>query len=177
MNIFEKIICPICNQRDYKILKKQKFKSNNNVDFENIFKSATKFKLIEQVVKCKNCSLVYLNPRIKENFIIKGYKDSIDIDHSSQDKYRVKTFDKFLDNFEKIYYKKLNEFDNFNALDIGTASGSFLKSLKKKNWDGIGIEPNKKLSTEGSKKYGVKILNEHIIYHLQMVKPKDLPKK
>tara|TARA_A100001015_G_scaffold283400_1_gene348675 strand:+ start:4934 stop:5860 length:927 start_codon:yes stop_codon:yes gene_type:complete len=163
MEMFIEIECPLCNQKDYNIIKKQKIDIlDKNINFENIFKSATKFKLIEQVVKCNNCSLVYLNPRVKEEYILRGYKDSIDVDHSSQDDYRVRTFDKFLNIFENKYKNILNSYKNFKVLDIGTASGSFLKSLKKKKWKGIGIEPNKKLSCDGSKKNNVEILNENL---------------
>ena len=160
--MFIEIPCPLCCQKDYNVIKKQKVDIiDKNINFKNVFKSATKFKLIEQVVKCNKCSLVYLNPRVKEEYILKGYKDSIDEDHSSQDDYRVKTFDKFLNIFENKYKNILNSYKEFKVLDIGTASGSFLKSCKKKKWNGIGIEPNRKLSSEGSRKNNVEILNEN----------------
>ena len=163
MEIFKEIPCPLCCQKDYNVIKKQKVDIiGKNINFKNVFKSATKFKLIEQVVKCNKCSLVYLNPRVKEEYILKGYKDSIDEDHSSQDDYRVKTFDKFLNIFENKYKYILNSYKEFKVLDIGTASGGFLKSCKKKKWNGIGIEPNRKLSSEGSKKNNVEILNVNL---------------
>ena len=70
-NFFEKINCPICKSKDYKIIKKSKIKLNSN-NFEkkiDFFNSSSNQKLSQQLVECINCKLDYVNPRIS-SFLI-----------------------------------------------------------------------------------------------------------
>lgn len=162
MSMFENIKCPLCEYEKFKIVKKSKINFNKELNLNEVFKSSTRFKLLEQIVKCEKCDLVYLNPRIKEDKIIKSYKDSIDNEHASQDKYRIITFKKFLKKHKFFFSKNYNT----QILDVGTASGAFLVALKDIECTAVGIEPNKQIVKRGIENHDVNIINSHLTNNL-----------
>ncbi|PIZ52009.1 hypothetical protein COY27_01490 [Candidatus Woesearchaeota archaeon CG_4_10_14_0_2_um_filter_33_13] len=108
--------------------------------------------MIDQVVKCKRCGLVYINPRLKPELILEGYSLGSDETFVSQSKGREITFSNAL--------KRINNLTNHKRgriLDVGTAGGSFLHVAKKDGWDVSGCEPNKWLTEWSEKHYNLKI--------------------
>lgn len=94
------------------------------------------------VVKCRHCGFVYVNPRIANEDLPKLY---------SSDYFRNRQYG-YLDyeatahlrkkNFER-WYRDIQPFlkvDKGNVLDIGCASGYFLEILRSKGWNVQGIE-------------------------------------
>lgn len=104
----------------------------------------------DNVVKCKKCGLVYVNPRLKEEVIVGGYSEGSDETFVSQTKGREITFGRSLKVIEG-YSKK------GKILDVGTAGGSFLHVAKEKGWKVYGVEPNKWLCDWGKKNYEIDI--------------------
>lgn len=93
-------------------------------------------------VKCKDCSMVYLNPVFKD-FAIKDYYES---NHSEQSVVVESDTDNF---YVNIYNNGLDDIQNKSSkisklLDIGCSSGSFLDLAKKRNFTTYGIELNQK---------------------------------
>lgn len=153
MNIYNKINCPICTSENFKILIKGQFEKYSKDQIKNIFSSSSN-NFIDQVVKCKNCKFVYLNPRLDSNIIISGYENVQDSTFVTQDKYRIKTFE---NSIEKL--KKIIEFKDKEILDVGSANGAFLYACKKKELNATGIEPSKWLVEKGKEKYKVNLIN------------------
>jgi len=110
-------ICPLCREKKFKVL-------------------AVLDK--EQVERCKNCGLVFLNPQIINK---KG------------DEYEPLNLDllfNYLSLIRKKQYKKdLFQLKHFikkgQLLDVGCSQGWFLKEASKAGFKTIGIEPSKKV--------------------------------
>ncbi len=149
-NYFEKISCNLCGSKDYTIKYKP---TNTDFDPKTIFSASGGVMGTQQIVECKNCGLIYVNPRIKQEIIISGYSDAEDELYVSQEKGRIKTFRKSLKLVEK--YSK----NKGRILDIGAAAGFFLNVAKENSWEAYGIEPSKWMSEWGNKKFNVNILN------------------
>lgn len=137
MQFYKNINCWICNNKDFIILKKGDYSKYSKKEIINLFSSSSDH-FIDQVVQCKNCKFVYLNPRLDTKIILHGYSNVVDKKFITQDHYRLKTFTNSL--------KKLKFFLNFNKkniLDVGTANGTFIKACLKEKINADGIEPSK----------------------------------
>lgn len=152
-SVFENIKCNICGNGKYDVMYKDRYgdkKMINEKDIIKKFKSSGDETLIDQVVRCRNCGLMYVNPRIRQEFIIRGYSGGEDSNFVSQVKGRELTFKKSLRLINR-YGKK------GRLLDIGTAAGSFLHAAKEDGWEAYGVEPNRWLCRWGMKHYGISI--------------------
>ena len=160
-DFLENINCPICNISNFKVVKQSNYRKFRNFDeLLETYKSSGDEKLVDQLVQCNSCALNYLNPRIKSSYIQKAYEDNIDTQHISQDQQRYKTFQK---SFKKIKQKlKLNNLTHKSILDIGSASGIFLKLVKEQGFIEYGFEPSKWMSEFGQKEYNVNLKNGSI---------------
>lgn len=149
-NQLEYIKCNICDSDSYSVIHKAKYEKEQVPDLKEKFKSSGDETLIDQVVKCNNCGLIYVNPRLKSDLIVEGYSEGSDENFVSQAKGRELTFTKSLKLIEKYSNKG-------KILDIGTAGGSFLHVAKKRGWEVYGIELNKWLCKWAKKNYGLEI--------------------
>jgi len=140
--------CNLCGSNSYKVI----FKGipDEGGDISEKYKSSGNEIATDQIVKCNKCGLMYVNPRLKSELIIKGYSEGSDEKFVSQAKGREITFKKSLKLIEK-YSKK------GRILDLGTAGGSFLYVAKQNSWEVYGIEPNKWLCKWGKKHYNLDI--------------------
>lgn len=144
----EYVKCNLCGSSEYEII--HKGLKDEKVDLTKKYASSSNIIGNEQIVKCKNCGLKYVNPRLTEKEIVSGYSEGSDELFISQAKGRELTFKKSLKLIEKYSPKG-------KVLDIGTAGGSFLKVAKENGWQVEGIEPNKWLCDWAFKNYGIKI--------------------
>lgn len=149
-NQLERVKCNYCGSDLYSVVYEAKYDQEQVPDLKEKFKSSGDETLIDQVVKCDNCGLVYVNPRLKSDLIVQGYSEGSDENFVSQAKGRELTFAKSLRLIER-YSKK------GRILDIGTAGGSFLQVAKNNGWEVYGIEPNKWLCGWAKKHYGLDI--------------------
>lgn len=143
--------CNLCGANEYTIVHAAKYDQEKDVDLKEKFRASGDETLIDQVVKCKRCGLVYVNPRLKANLIVEGYAEGSDENFISQADAREATFDSSLTQIEKYAPHK------GKILDIGTAGGSFLAAAKKRGWDVQGCEPNKWMAAWGKKQYSIDI--------------------
>jgi len=149
--IMESIMCELCGQDNYLVVYKGALKpEEGGSKVEETYKSSGNKPSEDTIVKCNNCGLVYVNPRLKSEEIVEGYSEGSDENFVSQVKGRESTFltgIKFIEQFAKPG----------RILDIGTASGSFLYVAKKRGWQVYGVEPNKWLCGWAQKNYGLYI--------------------
>src|SRR3989344_2594999 len=131
-NQLEAVACPLCGARDdKKLYEKDGF----------------------NVVQCRACALVYINPRLSAIALEALYNANVISpqdyyqEHISQD---LKHFSKRLAIIER--YKKSG-----SMLDIGTNVGTMLKVAKDKGWQVRGVEFNHEAVKFGNEHFGVNI--------------------
>src|SRR3989344_5794261 len=95
----EKLNCNICGANDFEIVYPPLYSEQDDV--VKLFKSSGDEPSKDQIVKCKHCGLIYVNPRIKPEKIIEGYSEGSDERFVSQAKGREQTFTRTLKFIEK----------------------------------------------------------------------------
>lgn len=107
------------------------------------------------IVRCTSCSMVYVNPRLKDEEIYAIYKKNYFIkdDYTFKDfgygnyeltgRLRDKTFNYWYDDF--ILYLNAK---GISAFDIGCATGRFLNILSKNSFNVKGIELDERMCNE-----------------------------
>lgn len=154
MKLYRTILCPLCNNNNYRILIKGKKQTQNLAKLKKVYSSSNNF-FIDQVVYCKKCSFIYTNPRINEKIILSGYTNAIDKKFISQDMLRLKTFNKSINKINSIIDLQKIKI----GLDVGTAGGAFLFACNNNKLNVEGIEPSRWLVKEFKKKSNIKIYN------------------
>lgn len=109
------------------------------------------------LVKCKQCGLIYVNPRLPDNKLSdlyqQEYYSSYSDDASEESKRREKTFKVEITELEKVT-KKLGL--GKKILDVGCGGGFFLDSLDD-SWEKHGSEINPVAAKSGKDKFGINI--------------------
>ena len=155
-NFLENLDCPNCKKKKYKIIKKSNYTNINSLnDLVLIYKSSGDELLLDQLVQCEECNFQYLNPRIKSEIIFNSYEENEDETHILQDKLRYITFKKSIKKIIRLL--KIKEIKNKKFLDIGSASGICLKSIKDLGFQEEGYEPSKWMVNYGRIKYQVNL--------------------
>ena len=134
--------CPLCeDNKNFKLLKKEKD--------------------VLGVVQCKKCSLIYINPRLKNpEYVYWGdkqkYEEEAYLIFSGQaSHHRDKNYLNDLETISK--YKPKGKF-----LDIGTNMGSFLRLARGSQWELTGIEPSTSLCEIAKEKFNLNIINDFV---------------
>jgi SAM-dependent methyltransferase len=165
-NLFEKISCPFCSALTFQVVYSGSYPKKFSRDFlTRIYRSSSDQKLFEQVVRCTDCGLVYLNPRLASNLIIDSYSEGEDQAFIEQDGMRIRTFSRVLKQLSRKFNIKLAP--ETRALDIGCAGGAFLCSARQLGLSAIGIEPNKWLGDYARSKFNLDVrigtLSDHAL--------------
>lgn len=148
------IDCPICRSRQFSILRESNYPINLNIqELLDVYKSSSDTELMDQLVKCKGCELIYLNPRIQSKVIIESYTEAIDQKFVSQNPLRIRTFGKFFRSWLK--QTKIKPSTQKKVLDIGCAAGAFPKAAYDLGFSVVGVEPSKYLCELGQREYGL----------------------
>src|SRR3989338_3223152 len=133
--------CLLCDSPKYELIKKEK--------------------KVLGVVRCKQCNLIYINPRLKNpEQVYWGEKKKYEeegrfIFSGKKAHHRDKNYLEDLKIIEK--HKPSGKF-----LDIGTNMGTFLRLAKNRKWDLLGIEPSKSLCEIAQEKFGLPIINDFV---------------
>lgn len=120
-------------------------------EFFNIYSSSGDHILYERVVRCRRCSLVYLSPRPKRVLVIEGYSCAKDKRYISQEKGRGITFRNSLKRIKRLRA-------GGKLLDVGAASGTFVRMAVEAGYDAHGVEPSRWMCDFAKKNYGVRVL-------------------
>ncbi|MBU1147869.1 MAG: class I SAM-dependent methyltransferase [Candidatus Omnitrophica bacterium] len=118
--------------------------------FMRIYSSSSSEVFYERLVRCKQCGLIYISPRPRRELIINGYSSAQDRQYVSQERGRTVTFKNCL----KII-KRLS--DKGKLLDIGAASGIFVKVAKDAGYQACGVEPSLWMCKIAKERYGVSV--------------------
>ena len=149
----ETISCPLCKSPKYKLLYKKTY---------------------SRIVKCEHCSLIYTNPRLKSQYLkhlyTKSYFQNTNSSHFGYENYLgdkikiIKTFSKRLKQIEKFIPRG-------SLLDVGCATGFFLKVAYDNKWKVEGLEISKYAANIARSQLGFNI------YEKGLQEPKILGKK
>ncbi len=165
MNEFTTITCPLCHSDTFTVVYPGTFPEKLSQDFlQTIYRSSSDNALFEQVVRCRTCDLVYLNPRLDPTLIIDSYAEGNDMAFVEQDEMRLRTFTSALRQLCRKYNIPLS--DKTKILDVGCAAGAFLRAAQSLGLNAIGLEPNKWMSEYARSTYGIDVrsgtLSDHV---------------
>lgn len=151
-DMFEYTHCNICGSDKYKVINTCKIAEDD---------AKIQQKFID-LVRCRNCGLVFINPQplfsasqMKEMYskdyfdrgYMKFYCDEKEATFQSNESfsYRLSLIER---------YKK-----GGRLLDIGCAAGGFLKTVQEKGWEVFGVEFSGYATESGIKNHGLNIFN------------------
>ena len=144
----ESIVCPLCNE-DY----------TENLFVDNFF----------NIVRCRLCGLVYVNPRPTQEELRRMYNENIGIDTGTSISFPRGL--KGYTDFEyvrtlkaKIMSRIINKYKKEGkVLDVGCAAGYFLKVMKDRGYEVYGVEVSKIFADFAKKKFGLNIFCGDVI--------------
>lgn len=115
-------------------------------------------------VRCKNCQMVYANPRFKESIAENLYSED---DYTEY--YKIKLIPSIDYRKTVLAKNKYNQIAKYfygpgKVLDIGSGLGEVLSVFKDNGWDCLGIEFNEFAANYSKNEYGLNIINKNI-YH------------
>lgn len=113
------------------------------------------------VVRCKRCTLRWLNP-------IRSREDYLEI-------YRTSYFESLPEDYEKVATDRTAHFRDrvarmrrlfhhrrFSLLDVGAATGEFVREARNAGIDATGIEPSESACRAAEKKFGIRLIRGDI---------------
>ena len=93
-----------------------------------------------QIVRCRGCGLVFVNPRDSEDVILQQYREN----QTSPIAYYQATRSVDSMNFGSLLDAVQNVLPRGRLLDIGCNVGTFLEAARGRGWSGEGVETNRK---------------------------------
>jgi 2-polyprenyl-3-methyl-5-hydroxy-6-metoxy-1,4-benzoquinol methylase len=157
-SILENVPCNICGSNNFTVKKKSRYNKQFSIEsFITSYSSSSDISLQDQLVKCNNCCLTYVNPRISSSLSLQGYVKAIDERHHEQDEYRIKSFKRALKKIKLFTELEKNKTEQSLFLDVGCAGGAFLKAANDFGYEAIGIEPSNYLAAIAKQKYGLEV--------------------
>jgi SAM-dependent methyltransferase len=113
------------------------------------------------IVKCKNCGLIYRNPRLKEclnrDLFVDNYRKDDKEKEESIANARTPLFRKIL-----LILDKRIKAQSKTILDIGCWQGHFLKIAKDSGWKVQGVEVAKSACEYSKERFGIDVINKRL---------------
>lgn len=130
--------CAICAKRQKFVLQYKSTLKKNKINSSTFSARRTPDRVHYRFVKCMNCGLIFSNPILPSDEIIKYYEHS-DFDYAIESGYLKKTYGSYL---TKAIGSRQRE--KINLLDIGCGNGFFLEEAKKQGISKVvGVEPGR----------------------------------
>jgi 2-polyprenyl-3-methyl-5-hydroxy-6-metoxy-1,4-benzoquinol methylase len=155
-SFFCAIACPLCGGKDYSVLSASRYPESLTAEqLQQAFRASSDEKLMDQLVRCRDCELVYVNPRIDDALLLESYESAVDPAFIEQNRERIQTFSKLLKKtFPRVGYQMP---PGARLLDVGCAGGAFLVAARDYGFTVTGVEPSRWLAESGRKQYGLDI--------------------
>jgi SAM-dependent methyltransferase len=119
-----------------------------------VFRASSDHVLLDQVVRCRTCSLIYVNPQLRPEHILASYVEAEDSTFVAQNDARIAAFRRVL---RTILRRQRISGKGKRVLDVGCAGGAFLVAARELGFAGVGIVPNRWLAAWGRRTYGLDI--------------------
>lgn len=147
--------CNLCESDSYEILYPSTIGEKEVIKSEDLACSNLGHGRHHRIVRCKDCGLIYSNPRDSSAEIESFSRDVRDDIYYRASNARIKTFLKLL---RRPEIQRAGR----NLLDIGCYTGLFMKLARDKGFNVLGIEPAHWAAKIGKEEYGLDILNASI---------------
>lgn len=147
--LLEHVVCNQCGADDVAVVYPPRYEQARPDQIDESFRSSGDEILVDRLVRCKRCGLMYLDPRLRQDVILNAYSVGEDPNFVSQVEARERTFERSLAYLERFMPAR------GRVLDIGTAAGSFLAVARRRGWEVAGCEPNRWLCEWGARHYGL----------------------
>ena len=89
-----------------------------------------------RIVQCKQCGLIYTDPRRRMGDVMKDYEAVVDTRYLDEREGRILTFNRNILPLEKM----IPSHNGHRLLDVGTHVGVFVEVAQKRGWDAWGLE-------------------------------------
>src|SRR5262249_13219671 len=148
--------CVLCGKREHEVILQATYPDRlTGRELSEIFRSSSDHKLMDQLVRCSECGLVFLNPRLRQGVVIDAYRAAVDPVFFQQNPMRIRTFRRSFLKLARRYGVRLER--STKVLDVGCAGGAFVKAAHDLGCSAVGIEPSQWLCEEGRRLYGLDI--------------------
>jgi 2-polyprenyl-3-methyl-5-hydroxy-6-metoxy-1,4-benzoquinol methylase len=155
-DLIESVSCPNCGATGFETIYPASYPEQlDRAQVLEVYSASSSHKLFDSVVRCSGCSLVYLNPRFRQELILESYAGAVDPTFVAQNDLRIRTFRRSLDDL--VERRVIPAGAGTRVLDIGCAGGAFPKAAHDAGFQVVGVEPSRWLSEFGRKTYGVDI--------------------
>ena len=143
-SMFESVKCCLCNVDDTELLLKKNWIGR---DFN--------------LVRCRRCGLVYVNPRLTESEPREIYEGTFGESLDPAETLRIAEEEKRL--YEDRFERRLAEIERYSApgkiLDIGSQFGFFLECARGRGWESYGVETARFSAEHARREFGLDIFN------------------
>jgi len=126
---------------------------NNALLLSSIDKRYHSTTTIYQLVRCRNCGLIYLNPMPQKDEIAQFYPGNM----FSGESFVSKEFSKVI--YRSKFYKLTKSLPAGKVLDIGCGGGNILSLFERKKWQAYGVEISEDGYQNAKKKSNLSIFN------------------
>jgi len=118
-----------------------------------------------KIVKCRNCGLMYTNPRLKKSFLhkiyTKNYYENPEFkNHDTQNLFGYDLYVKEKEDIVNTFKRRIDIIEKYSKgrsiLDMGCATGFFLELATSKGWEGYGTEVSRFACDYAKNKIGLK---------------------
>lgn len=148
----EQVRCAVCGCDAYEVVIPSKRDPDAPIDLDAVFRSSGDEPLQDQAVRCKECGLVYVCPRLRADLVLQGYEGAEDPQFVSQIAFREKTFARCLSRVEAAAMPP-----GKRVLDVGAAGGSFLAMARQAGYEPLGCEPSRWMCDFAREHYGLSL--------------------
>ena len=153
--LFVDVSCPVCGGHDAKTLRPSFYPPEIGLaELRSMYRASSDNALMDQVVECRICRMVYLSPRPQASLIQGGYEEVEDPRFVAQNPQRIQTFKQSL---QSILKRTSLDPKGKRLLDIGCAGGACLVAARDLGFDVEGIEPSRWLSAYARAEYGLNV--------------------
>ena len=152
---FVDVACPVCDGKQSEEMRASQYPENISIqELQSVYCASSDHTLLDRVVTCQSCGMVYLSPRLDAALIQGGYEAVEDPTFVAQNPQRIQTFSKSIASITgRLGYDPKGK----KLLDIGCAGGAFPVAARNAGFDAQGIEPSRWLSEYGRKTYNIEI--------------------
>ncbi|HYN87020.1 MAG TPA: class I SAM-dependent methyltransferase [Ardenticatenaceae bacterium] len=134
----EFVVCNLCGSGDSELVYPGTLDNHERPQVEAYRCTNFGYGKHHPVVRCRQCGLVYANPRYSATDLLDEYEAVEDPLYEQERQGRVLTFERHLRPIEKM----TGEPNGRRLLDIGCYTGIFLEIAEAHGWEAYGVEPS-----------------------------------
>ncbi len=149
MDGYETIPCNLCGGTDFAVVFPRL--DDRDVELSEKYRSSSHDVCTDQIVSCRRCNLVFVNPQPSPEIIHEGYAEARDETYIAQAKGRIRAFRKIAARVARAAPGAQR------LLDVGAAAGFFLLAAREAGFAVEGIELSHWMSERARSDFGLTI--------------------